>query len=299
METNTKSILQALVYFDIFRFPLRLDELVQYARNKGITKDDVLEGLESLKAAGRVYQFGEYYSIQNDPALVSRRENGQKKALESYRKAQKNARLISRFPFVRGVFISGSMSKGVLGDDGDIDYFIVTKPDRLWISRTLLILYKKVFLFNSRKFFCVNYFVDEESLKIPEENLFTATEIITILPMVNSSLYDSFQQENPWVSEYYPNAEPRSCDETDTLEKRFLGKTMERFLAGRFGDRMDTRFMRMTLKRWQRKFGHFSPSEFDLVMKTTKRRSKHHPSNFQQRVLESYQEKLKHFEHLI
>ena len=63
-----------------------------------------------------------------------------------YQKALTVSRLISKFPYVEGVGISGSLSKGYYDDDGDIDFFIITSPKRLWIARTFLILYKKLFL---------------------------------------------------------------------------------------------------------------------------------------------------------
>src|SRR5690606_3777846 len=91
--------------------------------------------------------------------------------------ARKKAKLISQFPFVRGVMASGSLSKGYADEKSDIDFFIITIPNRLWIARTLLVLYKRIFLLNSHKFFCVNYFVDEKHLGIEEKNLFTATEL--------------------------------------------------------------------------------------------------------------------------
>ena len=85
------------------------------------------------------------------------------------------------FPFVRGVFLSGSISKGFMSESDDIDYFIITAPGRLWLTRTLLILFKKIFLFNSFRNFCLNYFIDSENLYIPEHNRYTATEIVFLI----------------------------------------------------------------------------------------------------------------------
>ena len=79
-------------------------------------------------------------------------------------KAKAKARFISKFPFVAAVGVSGSLSKGYYDSDSDIDFFIITQHNRLWICRTLLMVYKKIFLLNSRKYFCPNYFISSEQL---------------------------------------------------------------------------------------------------------------------------------------
>lgn len=288
-----------LSYYDVFSHPLTLSEIVEFSDIPHPSHQAIEEELNKLVASGEVFKHEEFYSLQPNPEIGEKRIMSNKEAERKMNIAHRKAQLIGRFPFVHAVMISGSMSKGVMHQDGDIDFFIVTKPNRLWIARTLLVFYKKVFLLNSRKYFCVNYFVDEEHLRISEQNLFTATEIVTILPMVNSEVYQRFMEVNAWTNKHYPNKVPREVTHTAHLRKGMLGKVMEKLLNGQLGERLDARFMKITLKRWQRKFGHFDEAEFELAMKTNKRVSKHHPSNFQQKVLDQYNEKLKRFEHLI
>lgn len=300
MNSNIGSIIQVLSYYDVFSHPIKLSEIADFSRvSDDLCPKSIEDELRKLIHAGVVYQHNEFFSLQADPSVVEKRIRSNIEAEQKMHIAQRKAQLIARFPFVKAVMISGSLSKGVLHPDGDIDFFIVTQPNRLWIARTFLVLYKKVFLLNSRKYFCVNYFVDEDHLRISEENLFTATEIVTILPMVNSEVYKRFMNENSWTASYYPKVSMRNVSTTTDVKKKFFGKAMETILKGSLGETLDSRFMKITLKRWQRKFGHFSNEEFELAMKTTKRVSKHHPSNFQKKVLDTYNEKLKRFEHLI
>ena len=68
-----------------------------------------------------------------------------------------------------------------------------------------------------------------------------------------------------------------------------LKRLLEFFLDNRFGDWLDTRFMEMTVRHWQKKFSHsYTNEEFRLVFKSGKRISKHHPSNFQKKVLKEF-----------
>ena len=96
--------------------------------------------------------------------------------------------MLFQFPFVRGVFISGSLSKRCAAEKEDVDYFIVTSANRLWIARTIMHLYKKLTYLRGRQDrYCMNYFIDEEALEIKEKNIFTAVEMIT----ASRSLSDS------------------------------------------------------------------------------------------------------------
>ncbi len=91
-----------------------------------------------------------------------------------------------------------------MDERSDLDFFIITAPNRLWIARTLLVLYKRVFLANSHKHFCVNYFIDEKHLEIEEKNLFTATELATVIPLYGSKQYENLQGVNSWLARILP-----------------------------------------------------------------------------------------------
>lgn len=286
-----ESILQTLVYFNIFSYPLSKKELHLFAR-ESLTSTELDTALEKLLAQNIIYKINDFYLLENNPDWVNRRLKGNEKAKAVLKKAQKNARFISQFPFVNGVFISGSMSKGFLDEEGDVDYFIITKPNRLWVARTCLIAYKKIFLLNSRKYFCVNYFVDDDSLEIKEKNLFTATEIYTIMPMVNESLFKNFYSTNDWVSSFYPTMGKVHENNILPLKKNAFATFVQWLMKGNFGEFLDKRFMRMTLKRWNKKFKTYTNEEFELLFRSERRVSKHHPSNYQKMVLETYQNKL-------
>jgi hypothetical protein len=114
--------------------------------------------------------------------------------------------IIRRFPFVRAVFISGELSKGVASKKGDIDFFVVTADRRVWVCRTLFALFKKVFLLGSKKLFCYNHIVSESHLRITDQNVYTAIEIATLQPLANPDMHQRFLDENEWVRGFFPNA---------------------------------------------------------------------------------------------
>ena len=180
-------------------------------------------------------------------------------------------------------------------DGGDIDYFIITAPKRLWICRTLLVLFKKVFLLNSKKYFCVNYFVDEDNLEIIDKNMFTATEVSYLLPVFNEELILQLKQKNNWTKEYFPHfTHPLKLNINASKNKKWKG--IESLFSEKMGDLLDLWLMKITFKRWQKKFKHFNSSKFELTMRTNRGISKHHPQDFQNKVLGEWNQRMTNLE---
>lgn len=283
-------ILRLLCYFDVFNHPLTRNELKALVdAGKDQTIQPVLEELLNEKT---IYSSEDYFSIRDSISdQVKERVEKEERARKYHRKLPRYLRIIRSFPFVRGVGISGSLSKNVMHEDGDIDYFIVTAPGRLWICRTLLVLFKKVFLLNSRKYFCVNYFVDEKNLEIADKNIFTAIEVNYLMPVYNTEIFKEFSSENSWTKNFINGSSPTF--KVKPLEpKRGLKKVAEFFFYGAWGDRIDLFFMKRTYKRWEKKFKGFDADKFELTMRTNRGVSKHHPRDFQSKVLTEYETRL-------
>ncbi len=289
-------LLRFLCYFDVFNHPLSVDELKALAHEED---DQVIHtALDSLLEKGDIFCQDKLYGIRETiTEQIQIRTEKENRAQSYYVKLPRYLRLIKAFPFVRGVAISGSLSKNVMPEDGDIDYFIITAANRLWICRTLLILFKKVFLLNSRKYFCLNYFVDENNLEIIDKNMFTAIEIKSLITVYNSELLTQTQQQNAWTQEFVPGELSHSKLLPLEPAKSFsLKKIPELFFFGSFGDRIDLFFMKKTYKRWQKKFQNFDTAKFELTMRTNRGVSKHHPRDFQSKVLKEYQARIDKFE---
>ena len=58
------------------------------------------------------------------------------------------------------------------------------------------------------------------------------------------------------------------------------------------GDELDEWCMLRTLHRWRYRFAEFDRRKFDLALRTRRYVSKHHPRNFQERVLSAFQERV-------
>ena len=291
-----EQILRTLLYFDIFNYPLKSGEVFNFLGIPALDKSIVTSRLSSLTDQKIIFQFGELFSLKNDNSLIDRRLKGNKEADKYLILARKKANFISKFPFVRAVLASGSLSKGYMDERSDLDFFIITASNRLWIARTLLVLYKVVFLANNHKHFCVNYFVDEKHLEIEEKNLFTATELATVIPLYGSQQYENLQGVNSWLAEFFPNYTQRSTSDVPPSKLSWPKKVFEGLISMFFANTVETYLHNATRARWKRLYEKsYSASDFKVAFKSKPHASKNHPRNFQRTIIEVYDEKLRSF----
>lgn len=284
-----RGILQHLLYSEVFAHPLNQEELIRFSGTDiSVSFDELHEALDQLKQDGLVLLHNNHACLFSVDDKIERRSTASNRANELFDRAVRVSKFIQKFPFVEGVGISGSLSKGILHDDGDFDFFIIVKPNRVWVARTLLILYKKVFLLNSRKYFCVNYFIDSDHLEIEEKNRFTAVEVATLIPAAGD-VFDDFYKANTWVNDFFPG-NGRTEFKTNHAKKPVWSKILQGVFKGKLGNWADRKAMKMTIKRWRSKFGDFDDEKFELTMKSRRYVSKHHPNDFQNKVLTRYEE---------
>ena len=288
----SESIVRTLAYYDLFDYPLTPEEIYRNLPTNHVNLTEIESELHSLSTKSIIFRLGAFFSLQNNLSLETRRLKGNLLAKKYKSIAIQKAKVIARFPFVQGVMISGSLSKGYADDQSDIDFFIITKPGRLWIARTLLVLYKRIFLFNSHKYFCVNYFIDSDHLEIEEKTLFTGTELATLIPLYGKHHYHSLIKNNSWLHQFFPNF--RASDEPEIkVPDNFFKKAGEWILNHLFPGVLDRFFMQITLQRLKRMYPYFYPEDdFGIAFKTTRHVSKNHPKNYQRKIALLYDEKL-------
>lgn len=286
------AILKVLAYYHIFHHPLTVDEIYDKVEIEGVNRKALKESLQSLLASTAISEYAGYYFLPDSPSIVKNRQDGELRAQKLMRKANRMSGVIYWFPFVRAVLISGSLSKGTVPEDADIDYFIITKRSRLWISRTLLVMFKRAFLLGSKKYFCVNYFVDEDHLEIPDKNIFTATEVSTLIPLKGKTYWRKFAEQNEWYKTFYPNITlPMLASKEPGFSKSLSRYILEPLFFHGLAEKLEKYFMKKTYSRWMNMYGEgYSDKEFELAFRTHRGTSKNHDKNYQKRVLNAVEE---------
>jgi hypothetical protein len=289
--TQQLEIIKAVLYFEIFDYPLKAVELYENAAVT-MSEGEFETELNKLTALDILHRSGDFIlSRHAKEASVAKRLKGNKGAEAIMPTAYQYSKKIASFPFVEAVCLSGGLSKNYYDEKGDIDFFIITKPGKLWICRTLLIIRFKLLPKQKKKYWCVNYFMSSDNLVIPEKNVFTGTELAYLIPTVNYPVYKKILEKNPWYKKGFPNkAILPSTNCIDTPEP-LVKKITEKVLSGRPGKWTDNFLLKITLKHWRKKYPEMNSEDFELQFRSRKDVCKRHTNGFQNIVLNKWEQK--------
>ncbi|MCL5995396.1 MAG: hypothetical protein M1546_04990 [Chloroflexi bacterium] len=214
MPTTQQAVLWTVAYADVFDYPLTLNEVHRYLWGLPATRKDVADilrpgrhrplGLSHVTGNGDLPRGG-YYTLPGREAIAGLRTRRERMAARLWTKAWSYAQWIARLPFVRMVALTGSLAMGNVERNADIDYLIITEPNRLWLCRACVVA---LTLCAARRgdTICPNYFLSENALALRERNLYTAREFAQMIPLYGLSAYQHMRACNPWVRNYLPNA---------------------------------------------------------------------------------------------
>lgn len=290
-----QDVLRVLLYFDVFSHPVSASEIFTYFPSRVPSRNAIEGALESLLAKSFIRRKRGYYFLRTAPERCVRER------LEKQRRAERRmsiavlvGRFIGSFPFVRAVMVSGELSKGVAGPESDIDFVVVARDGRLWITRTLLIAFKKLFLLNSKKYFCLNHFITESNLVVESRNVYSALEMATLKPLVNRRLHAEYLTANEWIREFFPNRrELKPADERNT--PLVFQSFFEKLVPAKFADRVEKILMYRWQGIWNRRYAHLSESDRNHRFRCMPGISTAYGEDFQQRVLNKYAYRLQQY----
>lgn len=287
-------ILKTLLYFDIFEFPLRLPEIYQFLPSSSVALTDLRAACFSHPLLNQISQKDEYYFVKGrSETLVENRREKERRARRLWSIARIMSHVISAFPFVRGVFVSGELSKGVASESSDIDFFIVTCVNRVWIVRTLCAAFKRIVLFNRKKFFCYNHIVSEHKLEVAERNIYTATEIVTLKPLSNNQLFEEVLEANSWTKEYLPNWQRQNtvspkCPATRPILERII----RILIRPKVLDAMDYWLMKKWRRAWIRRYPSLTPAKRSELFQCTADISTSYVMDVFAKIMKQYEQRL-------
>lgn len=294
-EIFINDILKTIAYFDVFNYPLTSEQIYKFLpRNSAAPKDikNLLEEMVQLKLLARQRDF--FCLPTSEKNIVEERSQNEKRAVSMAVYARLATRLLKLFPFVRAVFITGSLSKNVAAKGSDIDFMIVTLPHRLWICKTLISTFRKIFLLGSHKYFCTNYYVTEKNFLHPDRNMFSAIELATTKAAWNTRAFQQYLNVNSWIKNFLPNYI------TDSIEKTFVVKESRSFFQRIFEvmlsifplKRIDNTLMNYYRRYWNKRYRNLSAEKRASLFRTTPDVSTVWKNDYQESVLSRYHKKM-------
>ncbi|MEK7551617.1 MAG: hypothetical protein AAB532_03375 [Patescibacteria group bacterium] len=212
---SRKQIIKTLSYFNFFDYPLTLAELLQFTKTDIKSKEDFY----SLVKQKDIESFKSFYFLSNRKNIVGKRLEREKESNKKLLKAKKVIKKISNIPTVNFIGISGSLAMKNSGINDDIDIFVISKDNLVWLTRLLLVFYLKTLGVYRKKHekspkdkICLNLIIGDGSTSFTKkrQNLYIAHEIVQLMPLFQrENTYLNFIDKNKWIFKFLPNANKR------------------------------------------------------------------------------------------
>lgn len=210
-----KAILKTLIYADIFDYPLKAWEIHKWLIGKKSTLFQVEKALAGKKIGKKIKAKAGYYFLNRRVGTVSKRISRAKSSKRHLIQVKWVAQTLKIVPWVKLVGVSGSLAMDNSDGSSDIDLFVITQKNRLWLSRIFLLAIFG-FLGKRRKReedetesagkFCLNLLMDEDHLGISKGDIYLSHEILQMRVIwQRDEIYSKFLEENSWVFKFLPN----------------------------------------------------------------------------------------------
>lgn len=221
-----QTILQTIVYFDLFSYPLTELEIwkwqfheeyqVSSIKYQVFSLDEIVEALQKSEGLKSLLDFnGGFYFLKGREDLVEERKR--RYVISDYK--LKRARFWIRFlqyaPFVQAIAICNNLSYHNAKDSSDIDLLVIAEPEHIWTARFFLTGFLKLFRLRpgDRKNYdglCPSFFVssralDMEPLALKGGDPHFAFLTNDIAPIAGQEKYfEKFSADNLWIKENLP-----------------------------------------------------------------------------------------------
>jgi len=227
--------LATIVYYDILDYPLTGFEISKYLTNPlhiisltesmqnvqleplgNISLMDILKSLEDAPLEKIIDEKNGFYFLKGRGCLVEQRIERQKIAASRWKKVYKVVKTIQAVPFIKMVGVCNSLAINNSKQDADIDFFIIIKKNRIWLTRlliTLLVWLKREWRHKEKiaNKICLSFYITDdvlnlESIAIKPYDIYLANWIAQLRPIYyENQIYRDFIVKNLWVRNYLAN----------------------------------------------------------------------------------------------
>jgi hypothetical protein len=211
MGSNEDAIFKTLLYSNLFDYPLQEGEIYNFLIAKKVTQNEISKILGSNKLPIK-HSHG-FYFLKDKRGLVQERQVREELSLAKLKIAKKIINKLSLIPTINFIGISGTLAMKNCEKDDDIDIFVIAEKNLAWTTRLLTVLrlislgvYRNKYSKNFRDKICLNLVLDEKRMSFSGRDLFTAHEIMQLLPVFErDGAYRKFINSNQWTKQFLPN----------------------------------------------------------------------------------------------
>lgn len=210
-QNLNRAILETVARFDIFNFPLTNFEIWQFLEVKA-TYEEIIKNLDKTileKKQG-------FYFLPNREGLITVRQERYREAEKKIKIAKKRLKLIAWIPSIKFIALANIIGPHNLKQETDLDLFIITKANRLWLTKFLATIILKLTNLrptekNSKNKLCLSFLVDETALdltacRLNNEDWYFTYWLTGLMPLHGDfKAYQTLLKANPWFKNALPN----------------------------------------------------------------------------------------------
>ncbi len=198
------AIARSVLYASLFDYPLTLAQVRQTLIESVQTPSQILKTYDASDALQAAIEYRDgFFFPRGAAALVEERRRRESRSRAFLGRHRRLLTLVSAIPYLRLAALSGSIAHLNLEGDGDLDLFIVTRGRHVWSVTVAVVILAK--LMGRRRILCANFVVADSHLCLDQRDLFTASQIVHLKPLVGPDVFREFVAANPFVGRFYPN----------------------------------------------------------------------------------------------
>lgn len=231
-----EAIISTLAFFSLYDLPLsnrRIFELLLGAKS---TQEEVDRMLAFLAQQNQIAHEGNLFALKKWNSAEY--NANQLELTKKWQKIDHYFNWLAVLPFVRQISVINSLALGTADSDSDIDFFVVTGPNRLYFVRSIIIVMFRVLRVYKTRVkikdrFCFGFFVSQKKedlhpLLLKPSDPYLVFWLASLRPILENVEYQNFMHENSWLKTYFPNFD--SKDRLGTIKEPSMFLKSAKFL---------------------------------------------------------------------
>ncbi len=204
-----ESLVKTMVFFDIFDFALTKEELCDYKLDKKSTLKELQDFIDHQEF---VLESNNYVFLKGRSITLKIRKDKETRAHKLIRKAKKYIKWMQILPFIRTVAICNSLSFYDAEKGSDIDLFIISEQNRLYLARTFSWIFMQILGIRRHGSkisgrFCLSFMISKDNLDLnsikKEDDIYLTFWTRLLRPLLGQDTYREFIKANIWLNKYF------------------------------------------------------------------------------------------------
>ena len=208
MQDLQKNILKTIIWFDLFEYPLKLEEIFWYLPDKVENLEFILN---NLITENKIQKKQDFYFLFGRQEIVNIRKERRVESFKKIKRAKRAVRFLRNLPFARAIFLCNVLGYLNAKEQDDIDFLIITEKNKIWTTRWFATGFFKILNLRPRpdkikNKFCFSFYLSLDNLNLGniklEDDPYLKYWLTGLLPLYDENNYlDKIFNNNLWAFE--------------------------------------------------------------------------------------------------